>query len=79
VATAPKKPDDAPQGDAAAPAVAEDITVYRDSELVYVVNPQLQKDAATDPAPARMSREWLRLNADKGWVEANADGTSKES
>lgn len=69
---------DAAAGDAAA-AVSEDITTYRDSELVYVVNPSLHKDLEKPPAPGQFSREWLRLNADKGWVEGNADGTVKES
>ena len=46
-----------------------------DAELVYVCNPKVHgKDVTERPAPGRVTREWLKLHADKGWVECDANG-----
>jgi hypothetical protein len=70
------KQDDAPQlSDATADAVpATAVTPGDDFELVYVCNPELHKGVSPAPSPGRVTRAWLDMNGDKGWVESDASG-----
>jgi hypothetical protein len=56
--------------------VADETTDTRDDfELVYVCNPELHGEKASDrPVPGRVTLQWLDAHADKGWVECDANG-----
>lgn len=58
----------------ASSAATSDVPAGDDYELVYVINPELHKDADPKPAPGRVSRAWLNAHADKGWVESDPNG-----